>query len=67
MFLPGTNNRSLRIISGQRLFQSSKTNTLRHFVALLPQGRIQDQDHQEPNTVTLPKEKEHNMISFLAP
>jgi len=39
MFLPGTNNRSLRIISRQRLFQSSKTNTLRHFVVLLPQGR----------------------------
>jgi len=35
-----------------------ETDTLRHFVALLPQGRIQDQDHQEPNTAYTAKGEE---------
>jgi len=41
MFLPGTNIRSLGIISRQRPLQFSKTSvhTLRQFVVLLPQGR----------------------------
>jgi hypothetical protein len=49
------------------VFQSLETHTLRHFVALLPQGRIQDQDHQEPNTAYTAKGEEAYCDFFLAP